>query len=98
MASGMGSEVIITENDMSAEVLEAIKQGRRVVAINMLRESTGLGMANAKVLVDRVASKVAPRPPRQTLMKDYKPTNTRLLGMVFVLAALFLGYRFLLTG
>lgn len=94
----MGSEVIITENDMPAEVLEAIKQGRKVVAINMLRESTGLGMANAKVLVDRVSSKVAPRPPRQTLMKDYKPTNIRLLGMVVVLAALFLGYRFLLTG
>lgn len=83
---------------MPAEVLEAIKQGRKVVAINMLRESTGLGMANAKVLVDRVSSKVAPRPPRQILMKDYKPTNVRLLGMVVVLAAVFLGYRFLFTG
>lgn len=94
----MKSEIIITENELPPEVIEAIKQGRKVVAIQMLRDATGLGMANAKVLVDRAAARIAPRPPRQTLMRDYHPTNMRLLGMVLVLAAAFAAWRYLGVG
>lgn len=94
----MKSEVVITDNELPEDVLEAIKQGRKVVAIKMLREATGLGMANAKVLVDRASARVAPRPPRQILMKDYKPSKLRLLGMVLLLAGAFAAYRLFFQG
>ncbi len=91
----MKSEIIITENELPPEVIEAIKQGRKVVAIQMLRDATGIGMANAKVLVDRAATRIAPRPPRQVFMRDYRPTNTRLLTMVLLLAAAFAAWNYL---
>lgn len=49
----MKSEVIITENELPHNVIEAIRNGRRIEAIQLLRESKDLGLANAKVLVDR---------------------------------------------
>jgi len=52
-------------------------------------------MANAKVLVDRAAQRLAPRPPRQTLMKDYKRSNSRSLGLLLVLALAFAAWKFL---
>lgn len=94
----MSSEVIITEDDLPADVLKAIKQGRKVVAIKILREQTGIGMANAKVLVDRASAKYNPRPPRQTLMRDYNPVNTRLIGMFFLLAASFAAYKYFIAA
>lgn len=91
---GMKSEAAITEQDLPASVVQAIKQGRKVVAIKMLREETGLGMANAKVLVDRASARINPRPPRQVHMRDYNPVNGRLLGMAALLIAVFAVYRF----
>jgi hypothetical protein len=49
----MNAEVIVTEQELPPEVIEAIRQGRKVEAIKILREAKGLGLANAKVLVDR---------------------------------------------
>lgn len=94
----MKSEVVITEGELPDDVVEAIRQGRKVVAIKMLREATGLGMANAKVLVDRASARIAPRPPRQVLMRDYNPNNARLLSMMLILVAAFAGYRLFFAG
>ena len=49
----MNAEVIVTEQELPPEVIEAIRQGRKIEAIKILREAKGLGLANAKVLVDR---------------------------------------------
>jgi hypothetical protein len=43
---------VITTSQLPDEVLDAIREGRKIEAIKMLREETGLGLANAKVLVD----------------------------------------------
>lgn len=51
----MKKEVIVTENDLPPKVIRAIEQGRKIEAIQLLREATGLGLANAKVLVDKAA-------------------------------------------
>lgn len=90
----MKSEVIVTEEELPENVVEAIRQGRKVVAIKMLCEESGLGMANAKVLVDRASARINPRPPRQIYMKDYNPVNVRMLAMAVVLFAVFGLYRF----
>lgn len=49
----MKSEVIVTDSELPPDVIKAIEAGRKVEAIKILREATGLGLANAKVLVDR---------------------------------------------
>lgn len=90
----MNPEVVLTEDELPAEVVTAIKQGRKVVAINLLMETTGIGMANAKVLVDRASVRLNPKPPRQTYMKDYNPMNRRLISMAVTLFAIFLIYTF----
>ncbi len=48
----MNSETVITVNDLPSEVVDAIKEGRKIEAIKLLRIATGMGLANAKVLVD----------------------------------------------
>ncbi len=58
----MNSEVVLTEQELPTEVIRAIESGRKIEAIKILRETKGLGLANAKVLVDRAASRLAPRP------------------------------------
>jgi len=92
----MKSEIIITESELPPEVIRAVKDGRKLVAIKMLQEATGIGMANAKVLVDRVSAKLAPKPPRQTFMKDYYHSKyMRMLSMMLVLTVLFALYRYI---
>jgi len=49
----MPSEVIVTDKELPSDVIRAIAAGRKIEAIKILREKTGLGLANAKVLVDR---------------------------------------------
>jgi len=59
----MKSEVIITEQQLPVDVIEAIRQGQKIEAIKILREATGLGLANAKVLVDRASRTHGPKKP-----------------------------------
>ena len=75
--------------------MQAIKAGRKIVAIKLLMETTGIGMANAKVLVDRAITKHAPRPPRQAVMKDYRPLNLRVLGTILILAGAVIAFKIL---
>ena len=51
----MQAEVIVTDSELPADVIRAIQQGQKIEAIKILREATGLGLANAKVLVDRAS-------------------------------------------
>ena len=64
----MQKELVLSDNQLPTEVVRAIEDGRKIEAIKMLREATGLGLANAKVLVDRVARTRGPKKP----VIDYK--------------------------
>ena len=57
----MKSEVIVTQNELPADVIRAIENGRKIEAIKILREATGIGLANAKVLVDRATLSYGPK-------------------------------------
>ena len=59
----MENEVVITEKQLPSAVIRAIEQGRKIEAIKILREETGLGLANAKVLVDRAHRSHGPQKP-----------------------------------
>jgi len=89
----MKPEIIVADNELPPEVVKAIALGRKIEAIKLLRESTGLGLANAKVLVDRAAIRYAQLNPAAPGMSEESNTG-RLLGMVLVLALAVAFYQF----
>lgn len=89
----MQPEIIIGDNELPPDVVKAITQGRKIEAINLLREATGLGLANAKVLVDRAALRYAQLNPASMAMTEESNTG-RLLGMMLVLAVVFAFYQY----
>ena len=93
----MDSEIVVADHELPAEVLEAIAEGRKVVAIKLLREATGLGLANAKVLVDRAAARHQRENPQREGLKEESNTP-RLLLMMGLLAVAYVVYRFVTSG
>ena len=89
----MNNEIVIDESQIPANVLEAIADGRKVVAIKLLREATGIGLANAKVIVDRAAARHAQANPQRAGFEEESNTG-RLLVMMLVLVLAFVLYRF----
>ena len=89
----MNREVVITEDELPPEVLRAIERGRKIEAIKLLRESTGLGLANAKVLVDKAARRLGP--PRAALpgFVEEETNVTSLLKTLLLVVILFAAYR-----
>jgi hypothetical protein len=84
---------VITENDLPPDVIRAIEQGRKIEAIKLLREATGLGLANAKVLVDKAGRVHAPRNPQPKIV-DEQPNIGRLLKTLLFVALAFAFYRY----
>lgn len=93
----MKPEIIIADNELPPEVVKAITQGRKIEAIKLLRESTGLGLANAKVLIDRAALRYAQLNPAARAMTEESNTG-RLLGMMLVLAVVFAIYQYAIAA
>lgn len=87
----------ITVDDLPTDVLDAIDQGRKVEAIKLLREATGLGLANAKVLVDRAASQRTPARRTSALLED-EDNVRRLLKSLSLIALAFALYHFFLRS
>lgn len=86
----MKTKTVITENDLPAEVLRAIEQGRKIEAIKLLRDATGLGLANAKVLVDKAARQqgIVYRPP------SFVEEGSSVSGLLKALLAVVLVFAF----
>lgn len=91
---GVKSEVVLTENELPGSVITAIQDGRKVEAIQLLREATGIGLANAKVLVDRAWREYGPEKPPPLEFRDpsMMPTYLKAGALVVLLVALFLIY------
>lgn len=84
---------MITENDLPPAVIRAIEQGRKIEAIKLLRESTGLGLANAKVLVDKAARQRGPGSALPGFVEE--ETNVRsLLKTLLLVVLVFAFYRY----
>jgi ribosomal protein L7/L12 len=89
----MRTKEAVTENDLPPAVIRAIEQGRKIEAIKLLREATGLGLANAKVLVDKAARKHGPKDPVPRKVAE-QPNLGRLLKTLLLAALAFAFYRF----
>ncbi|MEX2123644.1 MAG: ribosomal protein L7/L12 [Woeseia sp.] len=89
----MKTKDIITENNLPPAVIRAIEQGRKVEAIKLLREATGIGLANAKVLVDKAAWQHAPKKPAPRMVAEHSNLG-RLLKTLLIAALAFVFYRY----
>ena len=81
----MQPEVIITDSELPAEVIRAIQQGQKIEAIKILREATGLGLANAKVLVDRASRAHGPKKPLLSPLTEDVGSSKFLVSLVAVM-------------
>ncbi|HEX6259954.1 MAG TPA: ribosomal protein L7/L12 [Woeseiaceae bacterium] len=88
---------VITENDLPPEVIRAIEAGRKIEAIKLLREATGLGLPNAKVLVDKAGRQRAPKNSHPNIVDD-SPNIGRLLKTLFLVVLAFAFYRYYYGG
>ena len=69
-----GAAVAMSPDSLPPEVVEALKLGRPIEAIKRLRKSTGIGLAEAKAIVDAFsAGKTAYQSPGQAGRKQKRP-------------------------
>lgn len=94
--SGMDSEIVVTDDQLPADVLDAVVAGNKIVAIKRLRAATGLGLANAKVLVDRAAARHGSSKPRQSGFSEDKGLNP-LFALLLLAIVAFVVYRYYLA-
>ena len=90
----MSSEVVLTEDDLPQDVIDAIRDGRKIEAIKRLRESKDLGLANAQVLVDKAWREHGPAKEYRSFA-DTRPGLSLLaksLGTVLLVIAAYYFY------
>lgn len=46
---------MVEEQDLSPEIYQLLAQGRKIAAIKLIREETGLGLAEAKEIADVIS-------------------------------------------
>lgn len=83
----------VAEDSLPPDVIRAIEQGRKIEAIKLLREATGLGLANAKVLVDKSSREHAPKQAHPRLVDD-GPHLGPLLKALLLVGLAFAAYRY----
>lgn len=91
----MGTKKILTENDLPPDVMHAIRQGRKIEAIKRLREATGLGFANAKVLVDKAAREHGRKAGTPGLVEERASLGKLLKALLLVVVVFYLYREFL---
>ena len=88
----MVTESSDTESDLPPEVIRAIEQGRKIEAIKLLRDATGIGLANAKVVVDRASREYRPKPAMPDLVTEESSIG-KLLKMLLIIAVVYFLYH-----
>lgn len=81
----MQKELVLNDTQLPTDVVRAIENGRKIEAIKILQDATGLGLANAKVLVDRVARTHGPKKPVLTYKDEGHGAGIWLASLVAVM-------------
>ena len=92
----MTEENVITVKDLPDDVVSAIKSGHKIEAIKLLRIATGLGLANAKVLVD-AGSRLHGVERQHISMSDPRAATTGLVTLILMLVLSFSVYYYFLN-
>jgi ribosomal protein L7/L12 len=92
----MGKETVITARELPDDVVAAIKSGQKIEAIKLLRLATGLGLANAKVLID-AGARLHGIKHQHTSMMDSRDTGAGLLKLFLMLLLSYGAYVYFLN-
>lgn len=87
-------KVVITEDELPPQVMRAIRLGRKVEAIKLLQDATGLGFANAKVLVDTAARRLRPAAVQPGFVEEGTNLPALLRVLLLVVAAFAIYHRY----
>ena len=88
---------MVSDRQVPEDVMNAVAEGRKVVAIKLLREATGLGLANAKVIVDRLAAEHARSNPTRAVMRESAGAR-RMFAITALIGAVIVAWRYLSAG
>lgn len=89
----IGSSVEVDRDQLSDSVAEAIRSGRKIDAIKQLREERGIGLKEAKRIVDRETTALRASNPNYALQDP-----SSLLPKILVIVAIGLAAYFFLKG
>ena len=92
----MKPETVITVDELPQDVVDAIKKGQKIEAIRLLRIASGLGLANAKVLVDAGARRHGVVTVHPAISKEGGSSIGLLKGLILLLL-LFAAYQYFIT-
>lgn len=92
----MKNETILTADALPADVIKAIKNGQKIEAIKILRGSTGIGLANAKVLVESAARLHGVKSSHPAMVRGENYSQGMLKLLLLALAA-FGAYQYFLN-
>lgn len=90
----MDRNAVITDNELPPGVMRAVEQGKKIQAIKLLREATGLGLANAKVLVDKASREHGPRTTVPGFVTEETSVGKLLKTLLVVVIAFYIYRRF----
>ncbi len=88
-------EAMKEELELSPQIYQLLASGRKIEAIKMIREETGLGLAEAKEIADALSGHGTPDTPPPPAMKEEGGAGGFLAIALAVLIA-FLVYVFFL--
>ncbi len=76
------------EQELSPEIYQLLAQGRKIAAIKLIREETGLGLAEAKEIADVLSGHRATDTPPPPAMKEEGGAG----GFFAIVAAILIAY------
>ncbi len=76
------------EQELSPEIYQLLAQGRKIEAIKLIREETGLGLAEAKEIADALSGHSATDTPPPPAMKEEGGAR----GFLAIVAAVLIAY------
>jgi len=85
------------EYSLSDEVIAAVDSGNKIKAIKLLREETGLGLKEAKDLIDALAAERRGDPPIAAAMSEEGGAGG-MIKMVIAIAAILAIYFYFFAG
>jgi ribosomal protein L7/L12 len=81
----------------SDEVIQAVDSGNKVQAIKLLREQTGLGLRDAKQVIDELARERRGREPIDAPMTEIGGAGG-MIKLIVAIVVIFLIYRMFFSG
>ena len=84
------------ESQYSDDILEAVDAGRKIEAIKLLRDDTGLGLKEAKDQIDRLARKRHPNGDPHAMTEQGGAGG--LIKLAVLVVAVLAVYRYFFAG